>query len=208
MSIDIDTETIKAHNGSLGAQDSENKNGSLYDTKYPPLSDIFHRFQNLALFHIDDKKYTLHKSAANWMHRISNFGYKDIEILKISKYIQRLKENKQIDEAIQLTLICGATESSLGKLIFARELYKGDIFEKDHIKACEMTKELALLDYPEALCDLGQYCEYGIGTKKNFEYALHFYKKANDLGLERAKNLYKNLKRKRGLFSFLLKSDN
>lgn len=207
METPINIEKIKAHSVSFGTQNSKNKESGLYDTKYPPIPDIFHRFKNIALFNIDDKNYTLSKSAANWMNKISSFGYKDIEILKISKYIQRLKENKQIDEAIQLTLICSATESNLGKLIFARELYKGDIFEKDHIKACEMTKELALLDYPEALCDLGQYCEYGIGTKKNLEYALHFYKKAHDLGLERANILYKNLKRKKGFFSFLFKSE-
>lgn len=206
MLIDIDMEAIKAHKNSSGVA-IENKGGNTYDTKYPPVSDVFHRFQNIALFHVDDKNYTLHKSAANWMHRISNFGYKEIEIFKISKYIQKLKEGKQFDEAIQLTLVCGATESNLGKLIFARELYKGDIFEKDHRKACEMTKELALLDYPEALCDLGQYCEHGIGTNKNLEYALHFYKKAHDLGLERANILYKNLKRKNGFFSFLFKSE-
>lgn len=178
-----------------------------YDKKYPPVSDIFHKFQNIALFHIGDKNYTLHKSSANWMHRISKVGYKEIEILKIAKYIQKLKEQKEHNEAIQLALICCATESNLGKLIFARELYKGDIVEQDHFKACEMTKELALLDYPEALCDLGQYCEHGIGTKKSLEYALHFYKKAYDLGLDRASILYKNLKKKKGLFSFLFKSE-
>lgn len=183
------------------------ENANPYDKKYPPVSDIFHKFQNIALFHIGDKNYTLHKSSANWMHRISKVGYKEIEILKIAKYIQKLKEQKEYNEAIQLALICCATESNLGKLIFARELYKGDIVEQDHFKACEMTKELALLDYPEALCDLGQYCEHGIGTKKSLEYALHFYKKAYDLGLDRASILYKNLKKKKGLFSFLFKSE-
>ncbi len=206
--INADSETIDANLNINNEEDLENKEtNSPYDKKYPPVSDIFHKFQNIALFYVSDKNYTLHKSSANWMHRISKVGYKEIEILKISKYIQKLKEEKEYNEAIQLALICCATESNLGKLIFARELYKGDMVEQDHIKACEMTKELALLDYPEALCDLGQYCEHGIGTKKNLEYALHFYKKSYDLGLERANILYKNLKKNKGLFSFLFKSE-
>lgn len=206
--INADSETIDANLNINNEEDLENKEtSSPYDKKYPPVSDIFHKFQNIALFYVSDKNYTLHKSSANWMHRISKVGYKEIEILKISKYIQKLKEEQEYNEAIQLALICCATESNLGKLIFARELYKGDMVEQDHIKACEMTKELALLDYPEALCDLGQYCEHGIGTKKNLEYALHFYKKSYDLGLERANILYKNLKKNKGLFSFLFKSE-
>ncbi|MDD5359381.1 MAG: hypothetical protein PHI02_03845 [Sulfurovaceae bacterium] len=208
MLVDIDIETSDSNAETVSEDDLENKEtNSLYDKKYSPVSDIFHKFQNIALFHIEDKNYTLHKSSANWMHRISKTGYKEIEILKISKYIQKLKETKQNDEAMQLALICCATGSNLGKLIFARELYKGDIVEQDHLKACEMTKELALLDYPEALCDLGQYCEHGIGTNKNLEYALHFYQKAYDLGLERANILHKNLKGKKGLFYFLFKSE-
>ena len=208
MLINEESETIETNLDINNEEDLENKEtNSPYDKKYPPVSDIFHKFQNIALFYVSDKNYTLHKSSANWMHRISKVGYKEIEILKISKYIQKLKEEKEYDEAIQLALICCATESNLGKLIFARELYKGDMVEQDHIKACEMTKELALLDYPEALCDLGQYCEHGIGTKKNLEYALHFYKKSYDLGLERANILYKNLKKNKGLFSFLFKSE-
>lgn len=208
MLITADSEVSNTNIDMTLEENLENReSANPYDKKYPPVSDIFHKFQNIALFHIGDKNYTLHKSSANWMHRISKVGYKEIEILKIAKYIQKLKEQKEHDEAIQLALICCATESNLGKLIFARELYKGDIVEQDHFKACEMTKELALLDYPEALCDLGQYCEHGIGTKKSLEYALHFYKKAYDLGLDRASILYKNLKKKKGLFSFLFKSE-
>lgn len=208
MLINKESETIETNLDINSEEDLENKEANNpYDKKYPPVSDIFHKFQNIALFHISDKNYTLHKSSANWMHRISKVGYKEIEILKISKHIQKLKKEKEYDEAIQLAIICCATESNLGKLIFARELYRGDMVEQDHIKACEMTKELALLDYPEALCDLGQYCEHGIGTKKNLEYALHFYKKSYDLGLERASILYKNLKKNKGLFSFLFKSE-
>lgn len=208
MLITTDSETSNTNIDMTLEENLESReSANPYDKKYPPVSDIFHKFQNIALFHIGNKNYTLHKSSANWMHRISKVGYKEIEILKIAKYIQKLKEQKEHNEAIQLALICCATESNLGKLIFARELYKGDIVEQDHFKACEMTKELALLDYPEALCDLGQYCEHGIGTKKSLEYALHFYKKAYDLGLDRANILYKNLKRKKGLFSFLFKSE-
>ena len=56
-------------------------------------------------------------------------------------------------------------------------------------------------DYPEALCDLGQFYENGIGTKKDKKRAEHLYKDAMDFGIKRAKTHFERLKQQnKGFF--------
>jgi TPR repeat protein len=53
---------------------------------------------------------------------------------------------------------------------------------------------LAEEDYPEAICDLGQLYEYGIGIDKNKRHALLLYEEAAEMGVERARRHYERLK--------------
>ena len=63
---------------------------------------------------------------------------------------------------------------------------------------------MALEGYVEAICDLGQFYEYGIGIKKDRKKALSLYEEAHQLGLERAKELYDKLQNsKKNFFSYL-----
>ena len=103
-------------------------------------------------------------------------------------------------EATELILVSGATEDRFAKLIFARELYKGELFEQNIPDAFNLIAELADEEYPEALCDLGQFYEHGIGTKKDRKKAKELYQKSMDSGVHRAKKHYDRLTR--GLFSF------
>ncbi len=207
------TETIETHT----EKKDEEKNGDFENAKEeyiknlhiknPPIKNILDKFQEILYENNGRAPYALEKSVIAWMNKIGNSGFKESEILKISDYIQSLKENDKINEAMQLTVVCAATESNLGNLILAREIFKGDIFKEDAQKAFRLTKAIALKNSPDALCDLGQYCEYGKGTKKSIEHALIFYKKAYDMGLDRAGILYERLKNKKGFFSFLFKTE-
>ena len=58
-----------------------------------------------------------------------------------------------------------------------------------------------LEDYPEALCDIAQFYEHGIGVSRNKKKAEQFYKEAMDFGIKRAEKHYNRLKKQnRGFF--------
>ena len=58
-----------------------------------------------------------------------------------------------------------------------------------------MILQLANDEYPEALCDLAQFYEYGIGTEENSKEAKKLYKRAMELGVSRAEAHFKKLKK-------------
>jgi hypothetical protein len=158
-------------------------------TQYPPVQESDENFS----------------SVNAWLLQISNDGYNDQEIEEIIKHITKLSESGQKAEAAQLLLISGATESKFAQFILARELYKGEILQKNLPEAFTLINRLAMDDdYPEAICDLAQFYEHGIGIGKNKKKAEALYKDAMDLGIKRAISHYERLqKTNKGLFSFL-----
>jgi hypothetical protein len=175
---------------------STGSNNFMY-AKIPDISTIFH---NTVAYYLSKSITIVSKSATAWMKHIENGGYTDDEIYKILLYINQLKEKGNFLEAEQLAVLCGSTESNLGRLLFARELIKGDIFEKNEIKAFELIKELALAGYDEAICDYGQLVEHGIGTQANSKHAEELYKDAVALDSERARRLYEAIRKKNNKF--------
>jgi len=85
--------------------------------------------------------------------------------------------------------------------MLARELYTGSVLTKNINESFTIMNTLANDDYPEALCDLGQFYENGIGTTADTMKAEGLYKEAVDLGIKRAKKHYNRLKKyNRGFF--------
>jgi len=119
--------------------------------------------------------------------KIAQDGYTEIEMEEMIEYIGKLTENEKYAEASQLLLVCGATESKFAQFMLARELYSGLIFVKNIQESFTLMSILADSDYPEALCDLGQFYENGIGTQQDISKAKELYAKALDLGIKRAK---------------------
>ena len=177
-------------------------------SQYPPIADIVDKIQKMTTTYLDKEMYVFHKSVDSWIHYISEIGYTDKGILNMFSYVQNLKNKKQNSEATQLVIVFGATNSNLGRLLFARELYLGELFQKDDNKAFELIKELASDNCSEALCDLGQFYEYGVGTEMDTKQAQYYYKQALELDSHRAKHLYSNIRKKnKGFFSFLFKDE-
>ncbi|MDD5405736.1 MAG: hypothetical protein PHE73_02200 [Sulfurovaceae bacterium] len=176
--------------------------------QYPPIPDIVEKIQKMTTIYLDKEMYVFPKSVDSWIKYIAEIGYTEKGILNMLAYIQKLKNKKLDDEAAQLVIVFGATDSNLGKLLFARELYKGELFQKNNNKAFELIKELASNNCREALCDLGQFYEYGVGTEQDVKQAEYCYKQAIELDLDRAKNLYNKIRKKnKGFFSFLFKDE-
>ena len=129
------------------------------------------------------------------LNKITQEGYTENEIEEMIGYIQKLVEKTEYTQAAQLLLVCAATESKYAQFMLARELYKGKVLEKNIIEAFTLMNTLALDDNPEALCDLGQFYENGIGTSPDLMKAEGLYKEALDLGIKRAKKHHARLKK-------------
>ncbi len=148
-----------------------------------------------------EKTYEKFDSVENLLRKISQEGYDEEEIEKTLTYIKKLTEKSKKTEAAQLMLLCAATESKFAQFMLARELFKGVLITKDISEAFTQMHSLALEDYPEALCDLAQFYEHGIGTNKDKKKAEQFYKEAMEFGIKRAEKHYNRLKKeKHGFF--------
>lgn len=136
-----------------------------------------------------------------WLTKISQDGYTEIEIEEMITDIKKLIEKEQYTQAAQLLLVCGSTESKFAQFMLARELFTGSILTRNIPEAFTLMNTLAIDDYPEALCDLGQFYENGIGTTPNLMKAEGLYKEALNLGIKRAKKHHTRLKKlNRGFF--------
>ncbi|WP_309498722.1 hypothetical protein [Sulfurovum sp.] len=140
-------------------------------------------------------------SVENLLKKISQEGYSEKEIEETLNYIKELSEKNKYAEAAQLLLICAATESQFSQFMLARELFKGILLTKNTPESFAHMSSLAVEDYPEALCDLAQFYEYGIGTAKDIKKAEQLYKEATEAGITRAEKHYARLKKQnKGFF--------
>jgi TPR repeat protein len=153
--------------------------------QYPPIEHTYEKFE----------------SVENLLKKISQEGYSEEEIEETLAYIKKLAEEEKVNEAAQLLLVCAATESKFAQFMLSRELYKGILLKKNVPEAFEQMHSLTMEDYPEALCDIAQFYEHGIGVSKNKKKAEQFYKEAMDFGIKRAEKHYSRLKKQnRGFF--------
>jgi len=158
-------------------------------TQYPPLVDA-------------EETYA---SVDAWLLKISNEGYTESEVEEMITYIQKLDKEGKKAEAAQLLLISAATHSKYAQFMLARSLFKGDLLEKNLPEAFTLINRLAMDDeYAEAICDLGQLYENGIGISKDKKRAEALYKEAMELGIKRASAHYERVHREnKGLFGRL-----
>ncbi len=158
--------------------------------QYPPVVEISESFD----------------SVDAWLLQISNNGYSEEDIEEMIKKIDSLSvEHKE--EASQLLLATAATESKYAQFRLARTLYKGEILQKNLPESFTLINRLATNDdYPEAICDLAQFYEYGIGIDKDKKKAELLYEEAMSLGIKRAMDHYERIRKQNSsIFSFLKK---
>ena len=165
----------------------------LLEDKYQAL---IKKFSSLEINDIDSIKHII--------NIFVNKAYSDDDIVGALEQFNEFKANGDIEEAVKIILLIASTDSPLAQFSFARELFKGDVLEQNYDEAFILMSKLAIKNYPDAICDLGQFYEYGVGTKKDRKRALILYQEAIDLGLDRASELYEKLNNsKQGIFSYL-----
>ena len=204
--IETFEEEIKEELEALKPQKKENSLEAKV-TKYKTIPYIDQKFKNM---HVQSptvpETLEIFSSVNAVLLQISNEGYREEEIEAMIKQIDSLGvEHKE--EAAQLLLITAATESKYAKFRLARALYKGEILQKNLAESFTLINRLATNDdYPEAICDLAQFYEYGIGIDKDKKKAELLYAEAMNSDIKRASDHYERIKKQnRGLFSFLKK---
>jgi hypothetical protein len=126
--------------------------------------------------------------------KIKEDGYSDEDIEETIDYINIIRKEGKHSEASQLLLLCASTESKFGQFMLARELFKGQIVEKNMSESFSMMNSLALEGFPEALCDLGQFYEDGLGIYRDVKKAGALYKEAQEHGIKRAEKHYTRIR--------------
>jgi len=185
----------------------QNEEVATENIKYKAIPYIDQKFKNMHVQYPPvQETLEIFPSVNAWLLKISREGYSEEDIEAMIKKIDSLGiEHKE--EAAQLLLITAATESKYAQFRLARTLYKGEILQKNLAESFTIINRLAINDdYPEAICDLAQFYEYGIGIDKDKKKAELLYEEAMNLGIKRAMNHYERIrKQNRGLFSFLKK---
>ncbi len=145
-------------------------------------------------------------SVNQWLAQIAQEGYTEEDVESVIKKVMHLQEENP-EEAATLLLLCAATESKYAQFQLARALFKGDLLQQNIEEAFTLINRLAVNDdYPEAICDLAQFYEYGINTPKDKKKAEVLYEEAVDLGIQRAIPHYERLRKEnKGFLSFLTK---
>jgi len=176
-------------------------------TKYKAIPYIEQKFKNMHVQYPPmQETLEVFPSVKAWLLQISTDGYSEKDIDTMIKKIDALSlEHKE--EAAQLLLITAATESKYAQFRLARILYKGEILQKNLSESFTLINRLATHDdYPEAICDLAQFYEYGIGIDKDKKKAELLYEEAMNSGIKRAMDHYERIRKQNsGLFSFLKK---
>ena len=132
--------------------------------------------------------------AQRFIDRVSTEDYTESQVEAMIARYQELKAEGHLAEAAQVLIAAATTESTFAQFMLARELFKGEVLKADHAEAFTQINRMAEEDYPEAICDLGQLYEHGIGIDKNKRHALLLYEEAAAMGIERARQHYERLR--------------
>jgi len=170
--------------------------------RYEAISYIDQKFKNMQNqyppIHTSNEGY---EKVDTLLLKIAKEGYTETEIEELIKYIDKISQTDEA-EAAQLLLIASSTESKYAQFRLARGLYKGQLLQKNPAESFTLIHRLAMNDsYPEAICDLGQFYENGIGITKDKKRAEELYKEAMDLGIHRAIEHYERIRKGKSLFS-------
>ena len=174
--------------------------------RHPPISYISQKFRNMMhQFPPVEQEAPVPPEVEIMQRKISSEGYTEEEIEEFLRHYQAYKEAGRKGEAAMVLLLAAATESKFAQFMLARELFRGEIIQQDHAEAFTQINTLADQNFAEAICDLGQFYEHGIGIGKDRQMALLLYEEAAEMGVARARKHYERLKNSGGLLGVFKK---
>jgi len=173
---------------------------------YSPIPHIEEKFRQAFVL------YPPNKESDVWVEEVIKFlkfvsanSYTEKDIKRFFEEYDFYLEKGDISRASQVLLLASATDSKYAKFLLARELFQGRVLKRDLKKSYTLMKHLANQFYPDAICDLAQFYEYGIGVPKDKKTAVKLYEKAFELGVDRATKHINRIKESGGFLSSLLK---
>ncbi len=176
------------------------------ETIYAPIPHIEQKFRQAFILYPPVKESDMWvEEVVKFLKHISknSFTERDVKILLDDYYFYL--EKQDIAKAAQILLLAASTDSEFAQFILARELFTGKVIVRDLKKSFELMKSLANKFYPDAVCDLAQFYEYGIGVPKDKSVAIKLYEKAFQLGVARATKHINRLKESNSFFSTIFK---
>ena len=176
-------------------EEIEHKNGI-----YPPIAHLTQKYRKMFTLYPPIKESDVWvEDIAKSLKQFSTENYTDEDIETIYNEYKAYLDNGELAKASQFLLLLASTDSNFSKFILARELFKGKVLKRDIEKSYKLMVELANNGYGDAICDLGQFFEYGIGVAENKKKALKLYEKAFELGINRATKHINRIKENSGL---------
>jgi hypothetical protein len=171
---------------------------------YTPIPYIGQKFRNMIhQFPPVEEAEGIPEEVEAMQKKIARQGYSESEIEAFLAHYRRYKEEGRRGEAALVLLLAAATESQFAQFLLARELFKGEVIEEDHAEAFTQINTLADQNFPEAICDLAQFYEHGVGIGRDRQLALLLYEEAAEMGVARAARHYRRLKDSRGIKGLL-----
>jgi len=185
----------------------ESKKSTKENNIYPPIPHIEEKFRRFFIHYPPLKESDVWVEVViKFLKNISKESYTDKDVEAFLEEFDYFVKRGDIVRASQVILLAGATDSQYAQFRLARELFSGKILQRNIEASFAIIKKLAEEYYPEAVCDLAQFYEYGLGVEKNKKVALKLYEKAFELGSVRASKHINRLKEaSSGLLSSLLK---
>ncbi len=173
---------------------------------YPPIPHIEQKFRQAFVLYPPNKESDVWiEEVIKFLKHVSTNSYTESDVKTFLNEYKFYLEKGDIARAAQVLLLAASTDSKYAKFILARELFNGRVLKRDLKKSFVLMKSLANEFYPDAVCDLGQFYEYGIGVPKNKKVALKLYEKAFELGVDRATKHINRIKESGGILSSLLR---
>jgi len=174
------------------------------DKSYQPIPYIREKFKDLSKQHLPKNTNEMLTSKVEaLLEKLQNSKYTEKEIEDVIASIYTNIREDDSEEAAKLLLLCAATPSLYAQFMLARALFRGEILQKNIPEAFSIIYRLANDEnYPEAVCDLAQLYEYGIGVEKDIRKAEALYSEAAEMGIKRAQNHVTRIRKEnKGLFS-------
>ncbi len=199
------TSNIKRENISSNEKVEKNSAVSEKNEIYSPIPNIEQKFrQSFVIFPPIKQSDIWVKEVVDFLKKAAYESYSDYDVQKLLDEYSFYLEKNDISKAAQVLLLAASTDSKFAQFLLARELFSGKVLKRDLTKSFKLMKSLANKFYPDAVCDLAQFYEYGITVPKNKKIALRLYEKAFELGVDRATKHINRIKESKGIFSSIL----
>ncbi len=188
-------------------KNSKNDLNSVEDnTIYSPIPHIEQKFiQSFVLYSPKKESGIWVEEVVIFLKKVSKDSFTESDVKFFLNEFDFYLSKNEVSKASQVLLLASATDSKYAQFLLARELFSGKILIRDLKKSFTIMKNLANQFYPEAVCDLGQFYEHGIGVTKDRKVAIKLYEKAFELGVARATKHINRLKESNSFLSTIFK---